>query len=226
MNDIHPTAIIDERVKLGNNNVIYPNTTIYGPTEIGDENIIGPNVVIGMPGQDTREPRYDSHNCQIVIGNRNIIREFTAIQKPRYESVTVLGDDIQLMQGVHIPHDAQISNKVVITPMCALAGIVKILEGANLAMGCTVTQYSVIGQYSIVAMGAAVMKNVKPFSRYIPDKPITVNEYAIEKFGFQDYFDEIYEYVINDVLPSSRLILDIVNEFNEKHLKSGRSLYL
>jgi len=226
MNDIHPTAIIDERVKLGNNNVIYPNTTIYGPTEIGDENIIGPNVVIGMPGQDTREPRYDSHNCQIVIGNRNIIREFTAIQKPRYESVTVLGDDIQLMQGVHIPHDAQISNKVVITPMCALAGIVKILEGANLAMGCTVTQYSVIGQYSIVAMGAAVMKNVKPFSRYIPDKPITVNEYAIKKFGFQDYFDEICEYVINDVLPSSRVILDIVNEFNEKHLKSGRSLYL
>jgi len=226
MNDIHPTAIIDERVKLGNNNVIYPNTTIYGPTEIGDENIIGPNVVIGMPGQDTREPRYDSHNCQIVIGNRNIIREFTAIQKPRYESVTVLGDDIQLMQGVHIPHDAQISNKVVITPMCALAGIVKILEGVNLVMGCTVTQYSVIGQYSIVAMGAAVMKNVKPFSRYIPDKPITVNEYAIKKFGFQDYFDEICEYVINDVLPSSRVILDIVNEFNEKHLKSGRSLYL
>lgn len=225
MNNVHPTAIIDANVHLGDNNIIYPNTIIYGPTTIGDDNIIGPNVVIGMPGQDTRNPRYDSSNCQIIIGNRNIIREFTAIQKPCYESLTVLGDDIFLMQSVHIPHDAQISNKVVITPMCALAGIVKILEGANLAMGCTVTQYSVIGHYSIVAMGAAVMKNIKPFSRYIPGRSITVNEYAIMKFGFQEYFDEIYDYVINDVPPKSKIILDMVDEFNSKHIKSGRPLY-
>jgi UDP-N-acetylglucosamine acyltransferase len=225
MNNVHPTAIIDASVQLGKNNLIYPNTIIYGPTTIGNDNIIGPNVVIGMPGQDTRNPQYDCSNCQIIIGNRNIIREFTSIQKPRYEDLTVLGDDIYLMQGVHIPHDAQISNKVVITPMCALAGIVKILEGANLAMGCTVTQNSVIGHYSIVAMGTAVMKNVKPFSRYIPGRAITANEYAIKKFGFQEYFNEIYDYVINDVPPKSKIILDMVDEFNSKHIKSGRPLY-
>ncbi len=225
MNNIHQTAIIDTNVQLGENNLIYPNTIIYGPTTIGDDNIIGPNVVIGMPGQDTRNPRYDSSNCQIVIGNRNIIREFTAIQKPCYESLTALGDDIFLMQGVHIPHDAQISNKVVITPMCVLAGIVKILEGANLALGCTVTQNSVIGHYSIVAMGAAVLKNIKPFSRYIPGKSTSVNEYAIKKFGFQEYFNEIYDYVMNDVPPKSKIILDMVDEFNSKHINSGRPLY-
>lgn len=225
MNNIHPTAIIGPNVHLGDNNTIYPNTVIYGPTRIGDDNIIGPNVVIGMPGQDTRNPRYDSRECQIVIGNRNIIREFTAIQKPCYESLTILGNDIFLMQSVHIPHDAQISDKVVITPMCALAGITKILEGANLALGCTITQYSVIGHYSIVAMGAAVMKNVKPFSRFIPNRKISVNEYAIKKFGFQRYFDEIYDYVMNDVPPKSNIIFNMVNEFNNKHAESGIPLY-
>ena len=225
MNNIHPTAIIGPKVLLGDNNTIYPNTVIYGPTRIGDDNIIGPNVVIGMPGQDTRNPRYDSSECQIVIGNRNIIREFTAIQKPCYESLTILGNDIFLMQSVHIPHDAQISDKVVITPMCALAGITKILEGANLALGCTITQHSVIGHYSIVAMGAAVMKNVKPFSRFIPNRKISVNEYAIKKFGFQEYFDEICDYVMNDILPKSDVILNMVNEFNDKHARSGRPLY-
>ncbi len=225
MNNIHPTAIIGPKVLLGDNNTIYPNTVIYGPTRIGDDNVIGPNVVIGTPGQDTRNPRYDSSECQIVIGNRNIIREFTAIQKPCYESLTILGNDIFLMQSVHIPHDAQISDKVVITPMCALAGITKILEGANLALGCTITQHSVIGHYSIVAMGAAVMKNVKPFSRFIPNRKISVNEYAIKKFGFQEYFDEIYNYVMNDISPKSNIIVDIINEFNEKHAKSGMPLY-
>jgi UDP-N-acetylglucosamine acyltransferase len=226
MNKIHPTAIIDKKVQLGDNNIIYPNTIIYGPTTIGDDNLIGPNVVIGMPGQDTRNPRYDSSNCQIVIGNRNIIREFTAIQKPCYEEKTVLGDDIYLMQSVHIPHDAQISDKVVITPMCVLAGITKILEGANLALGCTVTQYSVIGHYSIVAMGAAVMKNVKPFSRFIPNKPLTINEYSIRKNGFEKHIAEISDYVLRDVPPKSKIISDIVDEFNDKHIKSGRGIYL
>jgi len=225
MNNIHPTAIIGPKVLLGDNNTIYPNTVIYGPTSIGDDNIIGPNVVIGTSGQDTRNPRYDSSDCQIIIGNRNIIREFTAIQKPCYESLTILGNDIFLMQSVHIPHDAQISDKVVITPMCALAGITKILEGANLALGCTITQKSVIGHYSIVAMGAAIMKNVKPFSRFIPNRKISVNEYAIMKFGFQEYSDEIYNYVMNDVPPKSDIILNMVNEFNDKHAKSGMPLY-
>ncbi len=224
-NNIHPTAIIDKRVVLGNNNVIHPYTIIYGPTEIGDDNIIGPNVIIGMPGQDTRNPRYNSADSVIKIGSRNIIREFTSIQKPCYENITILGDDIYLMQSVHIPHDAQISDKVVITPMCVLAGITKILEGANLGMGSSVNQHNVIGQYSIVATGAAVMKNVKPFSRYIPNKPISVNEYAIKKYGFEAYSKEIEAYVMENIMPSSNLILDMINEFQTKHLQSGRSIY-
>jgi UDP-N-acetylglucosamine acyltransferase len=225
MNQIHPTAIIEPNVIIGENNIIHPYTVISGPTEIGNDNIIGPNVVIGMPGQDTRNPRYDSSNCKIIIGNRNIIREFTAIQKPCYESITSLGHDIYLMQGVHIPHDAQISDKVVITPMCVLAGITKVLEGANLGMGCTVNQYSVIGQYSIVATGAVVMKNIKPFSRYIPKKPISVNEYAIKKYGFEEYVDEIYAYVINDAEPKSETIIKIVENFNNLHVLSNRGIY-
>jgi UDP-N-acetylglucosamine acyltransferase len=224
-NTIHPTAIIDERVILGKNNVIHPHTILYGPTEIGDDNIIGPNVVIGMPGQDTRNPRYDSTNAFIKIGSRNIIREFTSIQKPCYEDITLLGNDIFLMQGVHIPHDAQLSDKVVITPMCVLAGITRILEGANLGMGSTINQYAIVGQYSIVATSAAVMKNVKPFSRYIPNKPISVNTYAIKKYGFESYVGEIEAYVMDNVMPGSDMIATMIREFDQKHIKSGRELY-
>lgn len=225
MNEIHPTAIIGENVILGKGNKILPFTIILGPTEIGDDNIIGPHVVIGSPGQDTRNPRYDSSKSFIKIGNRNIIREFTAIQKPCYENITILGDDIFLMQSVHIPHDAHIGNKVVITPMCVLAGITKLLDGANLGMGATINQYCVVGQYSIVATGAAVMKNVKPFSRYIPNKPISVNYYAIKKYGFEDYKEEISEYVLNDLMPSSEVIFKIVDSFNELHFASKQKLY-
>jgi len=225
MNIIHPSSIIGERVQLGRNNVIHPNTTIFGPTIIGDDNIIGPNVVIGMPGADTKNPRYDSSNCEIIIGNRNIIREFTSIQKPCYGKLTTLEDDIYLMQGVNISHDVHICRKVVITAMCAVAGIATIMDGANLGMGCSINQYTVIGHYSIVGTGAVVMKNVRPFSRYIPNKPITVNKYAIRKFGFEKHYDEIHDYVINESPPISDSIREIVEQFAKEHIKSGRSLY-
>lgn len=225
MNDIHESVIIEGDVKLGIGNKIYPNTIIYGPTEIGDNNIIGPNVVIGMFGQDTRNPRYDASSGYIKIGNNNIIREFTSIQKPCYRDITELGNDIYLMQSVHIPHDAIVEDKVVITPMCVLAGITRIMEGANLGMSCTINQFNVIGQYSIVATGAAAMKNVKPFSRHIPGKGISINEYAIKKYGFEKFSEEISNYVFDNKRPTSHEISSIVEKFERYHLESNRLLY-
>ena len=225
MNNIHPSVIIEGDVKMGSKNTILPNCVIYGPVEIGNDNIIGPNVVIGTPGQDTRNRYYDSSNCRIKIGNRNIIREFTAIQKPCYEDITLIGDDVYLMQSVHIPHDAHLYNKVVVTPMTVLAGLAKVLEGANLAIGCALNQRTTIGQFSIAAAGAVVMKNIKPFSRYIPGKPISVNKYAIEKYGFNDFAEEIGEYVLNDIQPISDPIISIVKTFDDWVAKYGLDTY-
>ena len=112
-----------------------------------------------------------------------------------------------------------------ITPMCVLAGISKVLEGANLGMGATINQYNVIGQYSIVATGAAAMKNVKPFSRFIPNREISVNTYAIKKYGFERYIDEITDYVLKDIYPKSDKIKAIVDEFMVLHEESHRKLY-
>lgn len=225
MNNIHTTAIIDERVKLGDNNTILPYTIIYGPTDIGNNNIIGPHVVIGTPGQDTRNPTYNSKDKKIIIGDNNIIREFTAIQKPCYEDLTYIGNNVYLMQSVHIPHDARISDNVVITPMVSLAGITRILKAANIGMGATVAQYLIIGQYSIVATGAAAVKNVKPFSKFIPNKMVSVNDYAIDKFGFEEYKEEIYQYVLNDIQPKSQKIRNIIDEYQILHTNSGKGQY-
>lgn len=225
MNNIHPTVIIEGKVELGQNNEILPYTILKGPLKIGNNNIIGPHVVIGSPGQDTRNPRYDSSNKLITIGDNNIIREFTAVQKPCYEDLTSIGNNVYLMQSVHIPHDAIISDKVVITPMVVLAGLTRILTGANLALGVNVSQHVVVGQYSIAAAGATVIKSIKPFSRYIPGQLTSINEYAIIKYGFTEYIEEIKAYVFNDESPSSEVISNIVNEYNELFHKSGTRQY-
>ena len=225
MNEIHSTVIIDSRVSLGTGNKILPYTILQGPLEIGCDNIIGPHVVIGSPGQDTRNPRYDSSNKKIFIGSNNIIREFTAIQKPVYEDITSLGSNIYLMQSVHIPHDAILEDNVVITPMASIAGIVRLLEGCNVGLGVQIHQRSVVGQFAIVGMGATVLKNVKPFSRFVPRSPLSVNIYAIQKFGFTEYTDEISKYVLEKIEPHSEKLLSIIHHYRDYHKLSGRQEY-
>jgi UDP-N-acetylglucosamine acyltransferase len=129
------------------------------------------------------------------------------------------------MQSVHIPHDAILQDDVVVTPMCVLAGITTLLRGANIAMGSTIHQYSVIGHYSLVAMGSAVTKNIKPFTIFVAGKPARVNNYAVEKFGYKDMIDEIQKFVLEDVKPRTDSLLNITEEFEKLHFDSKRPLY-
>jgi len=224
-NVIHSTVVIQGDVDIGDGNEIGPYSVLCGPLEIGNGNWIGPHVTIGTPGQDTRNPRYDSSQSRIQIGNDNIIREYTAIQKPCYRDITKIGNRAFLMQSVHVPHDAIIQDDVVITPMVVMGGIVRVLAGANLAVGCSVHQYSVIGHYSIVAMGAALTKNLRPFSKYVPGKQISVNDYAVKKYGFSDVRDQVSAYLLDDVKPTDVRLLSIVNEFEGLSDESGRYVY-
>jgi UDP-N-acetylglucosamine acyltransferase len=164
-------------------------------------------------------------NPHLEIGDNNIIREFCVVEQPCYEAVSKIGNHVFLMQGVHLSHDNILKDNVVITNQCVVGGIVKILDGADLGMGCTINQYSIIGHYSIVATGAPCMKNVRPFSRYIPNKPISVNSYALKKYGFMEDEDEIMAYVMEGVMPTSTRIKRIVEEFDEWVEKYGRKTY-
>lgn len=216
MNTIHASAIIDDNVRLGSGNVIEAFTIIHGPAVLGDDNRIGPHAVIGTPGQNSREPLYESSEKQVVIGDRNIIREFCAVQKACFEDATVIADDVFLMQGTHIPHDARLQRHVVLAPLCALGGLSSILEGASLGIGSIVTQRCVVGHYAFVAANATVTRHVKPFSRFIPRAPTSVNEYAIRKFGFQDFREEIEAYVLRGEAPASSEIVRIVADFERE----------
>ena len=222
---IHPTAIIQGDVEIGDGNEIGPYSVIYGPLKMGDGNWIGPHVTIGTPGQDTRNPRYDCSQSRIEIGNNNIIREFTAIQKPCYRDITRIGNGVFIMQSVHVPHDAIIHDGVVITPMVVMGGIVNILQGATLSVGCSVHQYSVVGHYSIVAMGAALAKNVRPFAKYVPRKAVCVNDYAVKKYGFEDVRHQIVAYLVDGVNPTDSRLVKIVDEFEVLSTESGRDVY-
>ena len=74
-------------------------------------------------------------------------------------------------------------------------------------------------------MGASLMKNLKPFSRFIPGKPLSVNSYAVEKFGWSDLSEEISEYVLQDKAPKTPRLIELVNHYEKLHHESKRPQY-
>ena len=94
MSHIHPTAVIEDgaliaedvtigpfvyigpSVKIGKGTTIASHAVIEGDTTIGKNNQIFPHATIGTIPQDLK---YDGESVQLIIGDNNIIREFTLI---------------------------------------------------------------------------------------------------------------------------------------------------
>lgn len=168
MNKIHPTALIDPTVSLGDGNTIGPYSVISGNVRLGDDNWIGPHVAIGTPGEMRNGSHFaswlgESDGSQITIGNQNVIREFTTVQSGHVTG-TEIGDDCYIMTKAHVPHDARVGNWVTISCSVMIGGHTVIHDGANLGLGSVVHQQLVIGQRAMVGMGSVVTRNILPYS--------------------------------------------------------------
>ena len=224
-NEIHPTAVLSGEIEMGERNVIGPFSVLIGPLWMGSGNHVGPHATIGTPGDEIWQRRYDTTAKAVEIGDDCTIREHVAIHKPVYGELTRIGAGVFLMHGSYVAHDTVLGDRAVLAQNAAIGGISRILEGAYVAMGAAVHQRAVIGHYAIVAAAAAAIRDVRPFTRFIPGKPTTVNEYAIERYGFEEHRDEIVRYVRDGQPPESERVGSMVAEYDELHAASERGEY-
>ncbi len=192
MNSVHPSAVVDEGVVLGEGNVIGPYAVILGPATIGDGNWFGPHVVIGTPA----EIRGIDHGAQVPgaqvgtgvrIGSRNVLREYTTVHQGHYD-VTQVGDDCYLMNKVYIGHDNDIGDGVTMASSATLGGHIHVGPGANLGMGVIVHQRRVVGPGAMVGMGAVVTRDVPPYAMAYgnPCRVRGANQVGMRRAGVDD----------------------------------------
>ncbi len=142
---------------------MHPHAVIEGTVTIGQENVIGAGCVIGGPPQDlsfNNETR-----SGVTIGNNNCLREYCTIHRGAVEGTqTVIGHDNFLMVGTHIGHNCSIGNKVVIANNCLLAGYVQIADSAFIGGGSTFHQKMRVGRLVMVQGSSAFGKDLPPFT--------------------------------------------------------------
>lgn len=203
MADIHPTAIvsaganIDEGVEIGPYCVLGPDVAlaegvilrshvvIEGRTTIGAGTTVFPFASIGMPPQDLK---YAGEPSELIIGKNNTIREHVTIS-PGTAGGTMLtrvGDNNLIMIGVHIGHDCEIHNNIVLANNAQIGGHVTIEDYAIVATLSGVHQFVRIGRHAMIGGLSAVVRDVIPYGSVIGDRAglIGLNLVGLKRRGF------------------------------------------
>jgi UDP-N-acetylglucosamine acyltransferase len=165
--EIGPYSMIQGKVKIGKGTFIEGHSTIgsrYGIVEIGENNLISPGAVIGGPPQDVS---YKSEPTMLIIGNNNVIREFTTlnIATSKADKKTEVGNNCYLMAYTHVGHDSKIGNNVIIANNSHLGGHTTIEDNVTIGGVCAFNQFTKVGQNAFVAGSSIVTKDILPFCR-------------------------------------------------------------
>ena len=184
---IHNSSVISKKAKIGTNVKIGPfcnigdsvqlddgvelisNVHIEGNTKIGKETKIFPFASIGTTPQDLK---YKNEPNSLIIGERNIIREYVTINPGTLGGggQTIIGNDCLLMISSHIAHDCKVGNNVIIANNVPLGGHVVIEDSVVIGGNSAVQQFTRIGRLAMIGGMTGVLKDVIPFGLSIGNR--------------------------------------------------------
>ena len=159
---VGPYSIIGPHVKVGAGTRIGPHCVIEGHTTIGRDNRIYQFVSLGADNQDKK---YAGEPCELHIGDRNTIREFSTyhIGTVQGGGVTRLGNDNWMMAYTHLAHDCLVGNHTIFANNTQLAGHVEVGDWVILGGFTVVHQFVRIGAHAMTAMCSLLFADVPPF---------------------------------------------------------------
>ena len=201
---IHPTAEIDPKavlhdgvsvgahavigadVEIGADTEIGSAAQIHGVTRLGRENRIFPHACLGFDPQDLK---YNGEVSCLKIGDRNIIREFSTLNRGTEfgGGTTSVGDDNLLMAYSHIGHDSKVGNRTVFTNGATLAGHVEVGDDATIGAHSAVQQFCRIGRHGYIGGFSVITLDALPFSLTVGYKPswYRVNRVGLQRKGYE-----------------------------------------
>jgi UDP-N-acetylglucosamine acyltransferase len=199
MTQIHPSAVIGERVSIGEDTVIGPfcvieddvvigkgnnllaNLYIGKYTTIGDNNRFFPFSTIGVVPQDLK---FGTERTDCIIGNDNTIREHVSIHRGTQHGggVTRVGDHNLLMVNSHIAHDCAVGNHTILSHGGTLAGHVEVGHHATVGAYSAVHQFCRVADYAFIGGFSVVTQDALPYIKTVGNR---ANIYGINTIGLK-----------------------------------------
>jgi len=182
---VGPYTVIGAGVKVGAGTAIGAHCVIEGRTTIGADNRIFQFSSIGAVPQDKK---YAGEPTELVIGDRNTIREFCTFNLgvPGAGGVTRVGHDNWIMAYTHIAHDCIVGNHTTLANNTTLAGHVELGDWVTVGGLVGIHQFVKVGAHAMVGFATAVSQDVPPFM-LVDGNPMAVrgfNVVGLRRRGF------------------------------------------
>lgn len=236
-NNFGQGVVIKDGVKIGDGNYFGDFTVVEGNVEIGSGNYIYNYVSIGGLPQHSRT-KFETNleekekiRGKILIGDENIIREFTTVHMPTLQ-LTKISNSCYIMAHCHVAHDVLLEDSVILANACDTGGHARVLRGANLGKAVQIHPRTIIGQYCMIGMGTIVVKNILPGVTVVgnPAEYLHVNSIGLERNSFSKEQIKEFKNIVSfkmlrdvDLSSFSSGIIDIFLYFY-KNLSFARNL--
>jgi UDP-N-acetylglucosamine acyltransferase len=203
MASIHPTAIVESGAQLDDSVSIGPYAVVRAHVRIGAGTSVGPHCVIeghttvgrdnriwqfASIGADPQDKKYAGEPTELHIGDRNTIREFCTFNTGTAQDAgtTRIGSDNWIMAYVHIAHDCQLGDDIILANNATLAGHVHLGDHVFIGGLTGVHQFVKIGAHAMAGFASAVNQDVPPFMT-VDGNPLAVrgfNAVGLKRRGF------------------------------------------
>jgi UDP-N-acetylglucosamine acyltransferase len=160
--EIGPFALIGPEVTLADRVTVKSHAVITGWTEVGEESVVFPFATVGEVPQDLK---YAGERTRLIVGKRARIREAATLNTGTEGGggVTRVGDDVLIMTGAHVGHDAQIGDRVILVNHVAIAGHCVLGDDVIVGGLSGIHQWVRIGRGAIIGALTMVTNDVIPY---------------------------------------------------------------
>ena len=235
--NIHPTAIVSEKAKIGKNIQVSAYAIIEDDVEIGDDCFIGSHAVIydgarignrvsihqaASISHTPQDLKFDNEDSLFYVGDDTKIHEYVTLHRGTKETgFSKVGKNCLLMAYSHVAHDTILGDNCILANGVQIAGHVEIDDYVVIGGLTPVHQFCKIGKHSMIGGGFRITQDVPPFilAANEPLKYKGLNLLGLRRRGFSNEdinsLKKAYQYLYSPSLNISQAKEKIIDELSE-----------
>ncbi|OGU55629.1 MAG: acyl-[acyl-carrier-protein]--UDP-N-acetylglucosamine O-acyltransferase [Ignavibacteria bacterium RBG_13_36_8] len=238
--NIHPTAIVSNKAKLGSNIQVAAYAIIHDDVEIGDNCTIGPHAVIydgARIGNNVKihqsaaianipqDLKFAGEKSIFEVGDNTTIREFVTLNRGTVATgVSRVGKNCLIMAYTHVGHDCKVGNHCIIANSVQIGGHVVLEDWAFIGGSTPIHQFCRVGQHVMIGGGFKISVDVPPYilGASEPLRYSGLNTIGLRRRGFSN--EEInsiksaYHVIYNSGLNFSQAKARLIEEMSDNPL--------
>jgi len=164
---VGPFCVVEPDVELGDGCVLHAHVTLMGPAVFGARNQFFPHAVLGAAPQDLK---YRGGPTSLAVGSDNCFRENTTIHRgtevdEASGGATRIGNHNLFMVGVHIAHDAEVQDHCIFANGVMIAGHACIEDCVYVGGASAMHHFVTVGRNAYVGGMTRVTHDVPPYMK-------------------------------------------------------------